>query len=281
VFLEWFGKQIGMLNLADGTKKHYVSLYARLTEFGKIRRWQDITAENISELDAWLHRRTIMGEPIKDSAVYKYHKCLKAMLKRAYVFDKIEHNPYEKLKFRRGESESIEFLTEDEMHAIEELELPKGTLLEQVRDLFTFQMYTGLAYSDSQAFDFSRYRMVDGKWINTSERVKTGVPYVSSLLPPVIRVLERYGWQVPKIDNADYNHLLKAIGTMAGIHTKLHTHLARHTFATYMLRQGVKVENLQRMLGHKNIRQTMRYAKVLAESVHEDYAMVAEKMKRK
>jgi integrase len=167
------------------------------------------------------------------------------------------------------------------MHAIEELELPKGTLLEQVRDLFTFQMYTGLAYSDSQAFDFSRYRMVDGKWINTSERVKTGVPYVSSLLPPAIRVLERYGWQVPKIDNADYNHLLKAIGAMAGIHTKLHTHLARHTFATYMLRQGVKVENLQRMLGHKNIRQTMRYAKVLAESVHEDYAMVAEKMERK
>jgi site-specific recombinase XerD len=48
-----------------------------------------------------------------------------------------------------------------------------------------------------------------------------------------------------------------------------------------MLRQGVKVENLQRMLGHKNIRQTMRYAKVLAESVHEDYAMVAEKMERK
>ena len=150
-----------------------------------------------------------------------------------------------------------------------------------MRDLFTFQMYTGLAYSDSQAFDFSRYRMVDGKLINTSERVKTGVPYVSSLLPPAIRVLERYGWQVPKIDNADYNHLLKAIGTMAGIHTKMHTHLARHTFATYMLRQGVKVENLQRMLGHKNIRQTMRYAKVLAESVHEDYAMVAEKMKRK
>ena len=281
VFLEWFEKQISMLNIAEGTKKHYVSLHARLTEFGKIRRWQDITAENISELDAWLHRRKIQGEPIKDSAVYKYHKCLKAMLKRAYIFDKIEHNPYDKLKFRRGESESIEFLTEDEMHAIEELELPKDTLLEQVRDLFTFQMYTGLAYSDSQAFDFSRYRMVDGKWINTSERVKTGVPYVSSLLPPAIRVLEKYGWKVPKIDNADYNHLLKAIGSMAGIHTKLHTHLARHTFATYMLRQGVKVENLQRMLGHKNIRQTMRYAKVLAESVHEDYAMVAEKMKQK
>jgi site-specific recombinase XerD len=96
----------------------------------------------------------------------------------------------------------------------------------------------------------------------------------------VVAVLEKYDWQVPKIDNADYNHLLKAIGSMAGITTKMHTHLARHTFATYMLRNGVKVENLQRMLGHKNIRQTMRYAKVLAESVHKDFEKVAKKMGR-
>ena len=108
--------------------------------------------------------------------------------------------------------------------------------------------------------------------------MKTGVPYISSLLPPVVAVLEKYNFRVPKIDNSDYNQLLKVIGSMAGIETKMHTHLARHTFATYMLRQGVKVENLRQMLGHKNIRQTMRYAKVMAESVHEDFNMVAEKM---
>ena len=144
-----------------------------------------------------------------------------------------------------------------------------------MRDLFTFQMYTGLAYSDSQAFDFSRYRMVDGKWINTSERVKTGVPYVSSLLPPAIRVLERYGWQVPKIDNADYNHL-KAIGTMAGTSCTPTAIRSPHTCSGRALRWRTS----SGCLGHKNIRQTMRYAKVLAESVHEDYAMVAEKMKK-
>jgi site-specific recombinase XerD len=281
-FLDWLDHQTEILNLSAGTIKHYVTLHTRLTEYGKIKRWGDLTTENISEFDAWLHKRKLSnGEAITDAAVYKYHKCLKAILNRAVTFDKIDRNPYDRLKFRRGESESIEYLTEEEMKAIENLKVPKGTQIETARDLFIFQMFTGLSYSDTQAFDFSQYKKVKGKWINIGERVKTGVAYVSSLLPPAVSVLEKYGWQVPKIDNADYNHLLKVIGTMADIPTKMHTHLARHTFATYMLRQGVKVENLQRMLGHKNIRQTMRYAKVLAESVHEDFDMVAAKMAKK
>ena len=281
-FLDWLDHQTEILNLSAGTIKHYVTLHTRLTEYGKIKKWGDLTTENISEFDAWLHKRKLStGEAITDAAVYKYHKCFKAILNRAVMFDKIDRNPYDRLKFKRGESESIEYLTEDEMNAIVNLKVPKGTQIETARDLFVFQMFTGLSYSDTQAFDFSQYKKVKGKWINTGERIKTGVAYVSSLLPPAVAVLEKYGWQVPKIDNADYNHLLKVIGTMADIPTKMHTHLARHTFATYMLRQGVKVENLQRMLGHKNIRQTMRYAKVLAESVHEDFDMVAAKMTAK
>ena len=281
-FLDWLDHQTEILNLSAGTIKHYVTLHTRLTEYGKIKKWGDLTTENISEFDAWLHKRKLStGEAITDAAVYKYHKCFKAILNRAVMFDKIDRNPYDRLKFKRGESENIEYLTEDEMNAIEKLKVPKGTQIETARDLFVFQMYTGLSYSDTQAFDFSQYKKVKGKWINTGERIKTGVAYVSSLLPPAVAVLEKYGWTVPKIDNADYNHLLKVIGTMADIPTKMHTHLARHTFATYMLRQGVKVENLQRMLGHKNIRQTMRYAKVLAESVHEDFDMVAAKMAAK
>ena len=277
-FLEWFEHQTEILNLSHGTVKHYISLRTRLIEFGKIKQWADVTTENISEFDAWLHKRKLgNGEAITDAAVYKYHKCLKAMLNRAVTFDKIDRNPCDRLKFKRGETENIEYLTEDEMKAIEKLKVPTGTQIEVARDLFIFQMYTGLSYSDTQAFDFSQYKKVKGKWINTGERIKTGVAYVSSLLPPAVAVLEKYGWTVPKIDNADYNHMLKVVGTMANIPTKMHTHLARHTFATWMLRNGAKIENVSRMLGHTNIRQTQRYAKVLAESVHEDFDKVSKK----
>jgi integrase len=152
-----------------------------------------------------------------------------------------------------------------------------GSQMEAVRDLFVFQMFTGLAYSDTQAFDIADYHKDGDIWIANGKRIKTGVPYVSVLLPPVIDVLSRHNWQTPKICNQKYNALLKTMGTVIGIE-HLHTHLARHTFATYMLSNNVKVENLMRMLGHKNINQTMRYAKVLAKDVQSDFEMIGSKL---
>jgi integrase len=165
------------------------------------------------------------------------------------------------------------------MKRIETLKLPVGSILDVVRDLFVFQMYTGLAYSDMQAFDFSLCKLVDGEYLYNGERIKTGVQYTSQLLPPVIRVLKKYGMKVPKVSNQDYNRHLKSIGLLAEIHTRMHTHLARHTFATYMLSNDVMLQNVKRMLGHKSIVTTQRYAKVLAKDVHNDFDKISEKLK--
>lgn len=279
--ITWIEQQVPMLNLADGTKKHYHTLVVRLIEYDKLRRWQDVTTENIYLWDAWLHQLKAQdGGRISDGGVFTYHKCLKALLNRAKDFGKISENPYVSLrgKFKRGEKESVEYLTEDEMRQFESIILPAGSMLDIAHDLFIFQMYTGLSFSDAQAFDINDYKWDGTRWSNTGERIKTGVPYVSSLLPPAVRVLEKYDMHVPRMNNADYNHQLKALGLLAGIKTRLHSHLARHTFATYMLRNGAKIENVSRMLGHTNITQTQRYAKVLAQSVHDDFDMIAEKL---
>ena len=281
LFLEWVEKQIEVLTVAFGTKKQYRTLLHRLTEYGKMAKWADVTAENIVEFDAWLHqRRKKSGEAIIDAAVFKYHRSLKALLNRAVTFEKIDRNPYELLKgkFKRGDKENVEYLTESEMKRFEALDVSSDLTMQISKDIFTFQMYTGLSYSDAMAFDFSQYRQENGKWINTGERIKTGVPFVSSLLPPAVAVLEKYDFKIPQIENHVYNRALKALGVMAQIPIPLHSHLARHTFATWMLRNGAKIENVSRMLGHTNIRQTQRYAKVLAESVHEDYDKVERKM---
>lgn len=221
-----------------------------------------------------------LGDGLSDAGVYNYHKCLKALLRRARLFGKIETNPYDLLRgeFKRGDRENIEFLSWDEMQRIMALKLPDGSKIERARDLFVFQLFTGLSYSDAMAFDFSKYRWNGSAWVYCGRRIKTGVPYISQLLQPVVDVLQHYGGAVPRMDNADYNHELKTVGLLAQSSLPLHSHLARHTFATWMLANGVKVENLRRMLGHKNIMQTMRYAKVLDQSVHDEYAMIGEKL---
>lgn len=290
--LKWIEEQLPLLGVTRGTLKHYYPLLNRLREYGKLTRWQDVTVENIYSFDAWLHgqkkhfgkgEKTRTGadkEPLSDAGIYNYHKCLKALLTRADKFGKIDRNPYERLKgqFKRGDKKSVEYLNEDEMRVFESIILPSGSDLDVAHDLFIFQMYTGLPYSDMQAFDISDYKWDGQRWNRIGQRIKTGVPYVSSLLPPALRVLEKYDMQIPKMGNSDYNRALKAIQTIAGIKTRLHSHLARHTFATYMLRNGAKIENVSRMLGHTNITQTQRYAKVLAQSVHDDFDMIAAKL---
>lgn len=75
--------------------------------------------------------------------------------------------------------------------------------------------------------------------------------------------------------------LAKMMGMACGISRPLHSHMARHTFATFALRQGVKIENLARMLGHTNITQTQRYAKVVAQSVHEEFDLLKAAIEKK
>ena len=291
-FLEWCRDQLEQLTLSEGTLKHYQTMLARLYDFDTIRRWRDVTVENIYKWDSYLHRITKpqsdadakMGKQmvtISEASIYNYHKCLKALLNRAVLFDRIQQNPYDRLKgkFKRGDRERIDYLTDEEMKAFESLHPVQGSKMAMARDLFVFQLYTGLAYSDTQTFDIADYKLIDGVWKNTGERIKTGVAYTSQLLPPVVEILERYQWQVPSLDNSDYNLCLKALGMACGIERPLHSHMARHTFATWMLRHGVPIEHVSKMLGHTNITQTQRYAKIVAADIHDDFERIAEEMK--
>ena len=287
-FMEWVSESIPLLNLKPNSMKHYKTLQLRLIEDGKLKKWNDLTIENIIKWDKWLHELQGRNGKILQSSVHIYHKDMKALLERAVRMGKLAQNPYSLLKgeFPKGENENTEYLTEEEMQKIVEFTPTPGTWLERVRDLFVFQMYTGLSYSDAQAFDIRKYKRVEMRdkitkkktkqWVAIGNRIKTGEAYVSQLLPPAVEVLEKYGMQVPKISNPVYNRELKTLGMALGITTRMHTHLARHTFATWMLRNGVRLENVGKMLGQVNIRTTQRYAKVLAESVHEDFQRMGE-----
>ena len=291
--IKWIKNMASTANISSTTKKRYQTLINKLVGYGQLTRWEHLSPENIYGFDVWLRQQYVPltqnqidagvePEHISSDTVYNYHKCLKAMLNRALKFGKISVNPYDRMKgeFKRTRRDVVDYLTEEQMFKVMELTPVPGSQVAMARDLFVFQMFTGLAYSDTQHFDISKYREVDGEWRFIGERIKTGVPYVSTLLPPVVEVLERNGWRVPKMTNQRYNQLLKAIGMVIGIE-RLHSHMVRHSFATWMLSNDAKIENVSRMLGHTNIVQTQRYAKVLAKDVYDDFEMVAKKLKSK
>ena len=291
--IKWIKDYVATADMAKNTKLHYLTVVRRLMEYGKILRWEHLTVDNIYAWDVWLRHQEVpltknqkaAGlEPqlISSDSVYNYHKYLKSAINKAMKFRILAVNPYDQLKgtFKRTKRDVVDYLTEDQMKKVMELTPVPGSQAAMALDLFIFQMFTGLSYSDTQIFDISQYRQIDGKWLHVGQRVKTGVPYVSQLLPPVVEMLERNGWQVPKMNNQRYNQMLKAIGMVIGIEN-LHSHMGRHTFATYMLSNGAKIENVSRMLGHTNITQTQRYAKVLAKDVHDDFDKIAKKLKSK
>ena len=291
--IKWIKDYVATADMAKNTRLHYLTVTRRLMEYGKILRWEHLTVDNIYAWDVWLRHQEVPltknqkaagMEPqlISSDSVYNYHKYLKSAINKAMKFRILAVNPYDQLKgvFKRSKRDVVDYLTEDQMQKVMSLTPVPGSQVAMALDLFIFQMFTGLSYSDTQIFDISQYRQIDGKWLHVGQRVKTGVPYVSQLLPPVVEMLQRNGWQVPKMNNQRYNQMLKAIGMVIGIEN-LHSHMGRHTFATYMLSNGAKIENVSRMLGHTNITQTQRYAKVLAKDVHDDFDKIAKKLKTK
>lgn len=122
---------------------------------------------------------------------------------------------------------------------------------------------------------------IDGqKWIITN-RQKTEVSSRIPLLPVALEILGKYCKSpkcitaqkaIPVPSNQKYNGYLKEIAALCGIDKNLTSHTARHTFVTtVILANGVPIESVSKMLGHKNLRTTQHYAKVL--DVNDTYGL--------
>ena len=282
--LAWMEDEIARLGHSKGTVSHYRTLLLRLAEYGQLRRWSDLSVEAISRWDEWLHtikkrqsnveiKMKIPAKTISQGAVHNYHKNLRALLGRALKFGVIQSSPYERMRgdIERGDIETVEFLTDDERDRIETLPLTEGMVIAAARDMFIFQCYTGMAYSDIMAFHLDKCQKDGDVLTYSAPRIKTGVWFYIQILPKALAIAEKYGGSMPHVYNEVFNRKLKDIAKEAGITKKLTTHVGRHTFATWALRNGVPVERLRKMMGHRKIEQTLRYAKVLAQDVYSEF----------
>lgn len=158
-----------------------------------------------------------------------------------------------------------------------------------MRDIFIFSCYTGLAYCDVEKLTPSDISTgIDGeKWIFTM-RTKTDTPTRVPLLPTAMSILEKYanfpksvnsGRCLPVVSNQRMNSYLKEVAESCDLGKELTFHCARHTFATTVtLTNGVPIETVSKMLGHKNIRTTQQYAKIIDRKVSDDMKILRTKL---
>ena len=184
-----------------------------------------------------------------------------------------------------------EFLTEHELNRIVSKKFTSERL-SQVRDVFLFCCYTGLAFVDVEKLKPSEIGIgIDGtKWIFT-HRQKTDALSRIPLLSVAIDILEKYknhhdcinsGKVLPVLSNQKYNDYLKEIAGICSINKKFTTHTARHTFATTVtLSNGVPMESVSKMLGHKNLKTTQHYARVLDRKLSDDMNVLRNKIQTK
>ncbi len=205
----------------------------------------------------------------------KYLKNFKKIVLIAMEKEWLERDPFAGLKFTLEDVER-DFL---ESHEIEMMWRKQIGIerLEQVRDIFMFCSLSGLSFSDVKQLrpEHIATDTHGNKWIRKA-RQKTRNMCNIPLMEIPLQIIEKYrdypycvahGVLLPVLSNQKYNSYLKELADICGIKKKISSHVARHTFGTYALANGVSIESVAKMLGHTDTKMTRRYARVLDSTI--------------
>ena len=239
-------------------------------------------------VDYELYLKTVQG--IQHNSAMVNMKKLKKIIRLCAANDWLDKDPFKAYKITTKETHR-NYLLQDELDII----LNKDIAIERlklVRDIFVFSCYTGLSYSDIMLLTKNDISMgIDHEeWIFT-KRVKTKTESRIPLLPIAKDILHIYSAKpevistnrlLPKMSNQKLNSYLKELNDICGIKKDLTFHCARHTFATTVtLTNGVPIETVSKMLGHKSIRTTQIYAKIIDDKISRDMRVLKRKLENR
>ena len=277
-FLRFMYDEIKKADVAEGTRKHHVSTYNVLVEYGKIRKMEDVTRTNVLSWIEWQRKRKTVklqdgkrvSVLISQGTVHKQWKVIKKYIGIAQAKGLLPMNVVAGISVPQGDAEPRVFLNDTEIKKWCSVELPNEHL-KMARDRFIVQMGTGLAFGDLLDVDWSVREMVGKFLCINGRRLKTKKAFFCVILDFAAEVLERWGWEVPAISNTNYNIYLDEVAKRAGINKHITSHVGRHTYACYCLRHGVRIEAVQRTLGHSKIVTTQIYARLAGVDVVEAF----------
>jgi site-specific recombinase XerD len=281
-------KELLGIEYAPGTLERYETSLKHTSNF---LFWKyNITDINIDKIDhAFItdyefYLRTV--RKCANNTAVKYIKNFNKIIRLCLANDWLDKNPFANYKSKVKEVERV-YLSEGEIQNIINKDF-KTERLSLVRDIFLFSCFTGLAYIDVKNLTKSHISIgIDGdKWIFT-HRQKTETASKIPILSVKQMIIDKYENHpqsvyeeklLPILSNQKMNAYLKEIAAVCEIEKELTFHIARHTFATTVtLTNGVPIESVSKMLGHKNLRTTQHYAKVLDRKVSEDMKILRDK----
>ena len=273
-FVKFCRDHLEQENLAKNSIKDTNVVLNAVEASGILKTLADLTKANVFAFDAWLRRQ----KDKSDYTIHRYHKKVKNYTNILWQLEMTASDPYQYVKFPKGSNKERNPLNEKELLKIRNLKCSGH--LELARDRFIFMAYTGLAFCDMDLFDFDTmteerkdYTYIDG------ERLKTGSKFFTPILPPAMDVLKKYDYKLPKITNQKLNEYCHVIESLCEIHKPVTCHIARHSFATLMLYYGFTLEEVKKMLGHKDIKTTQIYAKLSTKMLEDSVKKKLKKLK--
>jgi site-specific recombinase XerD len=250
--------------LSEKNHTTYEATYIQLEYFakGEDLRFKDIDSNLLNSFMDFLKSKELTSNTIS-----QYITRCSIVWRMAIQKGIIKHNPFSLIKKPKFKTKEISALT------IEEVRLLNNTPLknEEFKKAFLFACFTGLRFSDMKTL----------KWENVKdnilkkEMVKTKTTIYNPLATSAIDMLKEmpqdreYIFDMPTTDGANY--LLGVWSKKAGIEKKVTFHVARHTFATIGLSNGIDLYTMSKLLGHKSIETTQVYAKIVDKM--KDHAM--------
>lgn len=261
-----------------GSLRRYRCVYRHLQEFLQSRyHVNDISLKElnpafITDFEAFL--RT--DKHLCENSLSVYMLPLRTMVFRAIDNGWLTRDPFHDYKVPKVDT-TRGFLTKEEIHLLMNAELKRKTM-QLIRDLYLFCCFTGLSFADLKNLKEEHIQTFfdDSEWIMI-DRQKTGVRSTIKLLDYPKSIMEKYrglcadGRIFPVPCYSDCRGILLRVAKRCGITKHLTWHMSRHTMATEIcLTNGVPIETVSSILGHKNIKTTQIYAKITKEKLNKD-----------
>jgi integrase len=286
--MEDFKGRIGT-DRAQSTYKQYEVLYKQLKQF--LREEYHVEDIPLTELDLpfiealnffFRVKRKMKPRTVK-ARIVLLNKVIRLALHRRII----TRPPFDGFELEKTELKN-KSLTNDELNLLMKTSLKSGTQ-RFIRDMFLFSTFTGLAYADLHKLSWKDIITEDdgSLWISAN-RQKSHTEFNVKLLNIPIQIMEYYKGLAP--DSKVFPHMslgqvnvgLKRIARNCGINRILSYHVARYTFASQIcLSQGVPIESVSRMLGHKHIQTTQRYAHLNNEKIGNDMQQLSARLSSK